>query len=168
MRVNASWLLSWCRCKGANTARSRLDQTGIATLGAMASDFDSHALSAESDALVQFRFESLEQVRCQFRHSPTGITARVEMISPSPRLVEMLVSLDVQEIQLLYETMLLEQCQCSIDRSPVHMRVTLLGKFLNLCSIEMPAFRLDEIENQAPLVSKPHSAGNQLLSKNAA
>src|SRR5262249_24829109 len=134
--------------------RGRLGTAGFAVaadLGARDGDLDA-AIS------LDLALELLEQPALEFAYPSAAQAGNVDMIARAMTFVVVLVPADVQQVELVNQTMALQQVERAIDRDAVHPRIHPPRASQDGAGVEMSLGTIHHFEQHATLARQAHAA----------
>lgn len=119
-------------------------------------DFDTAIVG---DLPLQF----LVQLAFEFTDFSASHAGDVDMIARAVALVKVTVAPQVKKIQLVNQSLALQQIEGSIDGDAGDSRVNFLGAFEDFVRVEMPPGGFHHLEQHAPLAREPDSARTEFM-----
>jgi len=119
-----------------------------------------HFGSCENDLKSEMRFnllaKALQRFAEKFLHFTAAEADHVRMFLLAPRLVIMLLSRLVHQIQLIDQPAFLQQLQCAVDGDAIQFRIFLFRHLIQPLGVEMLPGLIDEVEQNLPLARQTH------------
>jgi hypothetical protein len=128
-------------------------------LSAIAADFEPAHHDVETTIALDLSFETVEQIALEFGDFAAPQASHVNVITLRPTLIEVFFSLQVHEVQFVYQTMTLQQAERSVNRNAIDLGIDLAGFAQNLAGIEMLLGGLDDTQDSPALPRHAQSAG---------
>jgi hypothetical protein len=96
---------------------------GCAAVGAVTADFKAGDDDVETAVPLNLPLQSVEQVAFKFSNFAAPQACHVNVISLGAALVVVFFTLHVHQVQLINQTVTLQQAESAIHRNPVNLRI---------------------------------------------
>jgi hypothetical protein len=133
-------------------------QDSGAAFRAIAANLQPRYRNSEGALLLHFPLELGEQDTLKLRYLATAYASHMQVFAASASLVKMPFAFHMHEIEFIYETLALQESQCAVHGNAVHPVIESLRLAQNLCCIQMAIGRLDDADDNPPLIRDADSA----------
>jgi hypothetical protein len=136
--------------------------SGDSAGGTVATDFEPRYHNMELAIPLDLAFKPVEQIAFEFRDLPAAEAGHMNVISLRSSFVKVLFTLHVHQIQLVDETVALQQAEGAVDSDPVNLGIEPASATQKLAGVEMLLRGFNHAEDGAALASHAKSARHQL------
>jgi hypothetical protein len=130
----------------------------VLAIGAIAADFCASDGNFDLAVLLDLTLHLLEEAALHFPDLPAAQARDVNVVARAVALVKMLLAVDVEKIQLVYQSHFLEHIQCAVNGDAVDLRIDALRAFENRSGVEMALGVVHHLEKDAALAREADSA----------
>ena len=139
-----------------------------AALAAPPADFQPSDPNTEAFLTRDFRLETFEQGAGEFLDPATLETSQMHVVDVRLRLVKMLLSTQVHEVELIDQPQFLQELDGAVDGRPVDVLVTLARKLQQRSCVQMAGGVLNGFDQDLPLAGDADATYSELLEQRAA
>jgi hypothetical protein len=137
----------------------------LAAVRAEAAYFSTRNRDFDAAIMGDLAFQFLVQLAFELANLSTSHASDVNMIARAVTLVKMTVAAEVQKIQLIYQSVALQQVNRAIHGDACDSRINFLSAFEDFVGVKVPPGSLHHLQKYAPLARESDSARTQFMLK---
>ena len=122
--------------------------------------FRSDLGTGENDLKTEVRFDltaqTLQGLAEELFHFAATEADHVRVFLLAPRLIIVLLSRLMHQIQFVDQAAFLQQLECAVDRDAIQLRVFLFSQLVKPLGVQMLPCLVDEVEQNLPLARQTH------------
>jgi len=115
----------------------------------------------KSAVALNLALQTVEQIALEFHNLAAAQAGHVDMIALRPALIEVFLALHVHEIELIDQSMALQQTERAVHGNPIDLRIQFARATENLAGVEVLFGSFDDAENRASLPRHAQAARHQ-------
>jgi hypothetical protein len=130
--------------------------------GAVSADFEAGDNDVEAAIALDLSFKAVEQIAFEFEDLAAAETRHVDVISLRATFVVVFFTLQMHEIELVDQTLALEQVEGAVDGDTIDLGIELSGTAKDSGGVEVLLGGFDDAEDHFALAGHAKAAGHEL------
>jgi hypothetical protein len=132
---------------------------GFAAVGAEAAYFRAGYGDFDATVAGDLGFQLLVEFAFEFADFAAADAGYVDVVTRAMALVEVAVAAEVQQVELVYEALALQEIESAIDGDAGYARVEFLGPLEDFVGVEMAAGGVHYLQEDAALAGEADATG---------